>query len=171
LANLDELEEKRGLDLELFLATHDEKELILLKNLLDKIILKKLKENEISIPISIFSKDLSPGEALVKFLKENKNLKFSEIAKLLNKKENAIWLNYSRSKEKSKTPFDGYQMDKINLPAYIFRIEKLSYLESIIYYLRQELRLSNNELSKLLNKSPQVLSISYNHAKKKLEKK
>lgn len=167
---MDELDEKKGLDLELFLATHDEKELVLLKNLLDKIILKKLKENEISIPISIFSKELSPGEALVKFLKENKNMKFSQIAKLLNKKENAVWLNYNRSKEKSITSFEGYQMDKINLPVHIFKIEKLSHLESIIYYLRHELRLSNNELSKLLNKSPQVLSISYNHAKNKLIK-
>ena len=167
---MDDNKEARKLDLELFLAGHDEKELSLLKNLIDKILLQKLKETEISVPISVFTKELSAGEALIKFLKENKKLKLSEIAKLINKKENAVWLNYNRAKEKSKSSFEEYFPEKINIPLRVFKIENLSYLESIVLYLREELRLSNNEIAAILKKSPQVLSIAYNRGKRKFLK-
>jgi hypothetical protein len=155
LANLGKRSEERTIDLELFLKRHDEKELKLLKNIIEKLLAEK--EKDIAVPLPIFSKNLSPGEALVKFLKENKNLRLSEIAKLLNKKENAVWLNYHRASKKLKARFDNYSAEKISIPIHIFKIEKLSYLESIVFYLRQELRLPNNEISRTLNKSAQVL--------------
>lgn len=167
----NDFESAKRLDLEIFLKSHSEKELTLLKNLIDKLLLQKLKENEISIPLSIFSKNLNPAEALIKFLKENKNLRLSEISKLLDKKENAVWLSYKRATSKSKNLFEIYNNEKISLPIHIFKIRELSSLEAIVIYLRQELRLSNNEIASLLKKSPQVLSISYNRAKNKLIEK
>lgn len=166
-----DFDSEKKLDLELFLKSHSEKELILLKNLVDKLLLQKSIDNEISIPLSIFSKNLNPAEALIKFLKENKNLRFSEISKLLDKKENTVWLSYKRAESKSKNPFETSNNEKISLPIHIFKIKELSSLEAIVIYLRQELRLSNNEIASLLKKSPQVLSISYNRAKNKLTKK
>jgi len=47
-------------------------------------------EKEIFIPL-IFSKDLSVLESVVKFLKQNKNLNFSGISRLLNRNQKTIW--------------------------------------------------------------------------------
>lgn len=165
---MDEKEENK-LDLALFLKSHSEEELLLLKNLVDKLLLQKIKEKEIVIPLEIFSINLNPAEAIVKYLKENKSLKLSEISKLLNKKENSIWLNYKRA-EKSHPKKLSISIDEKNaIPISMFRINELSYLESIVFYLRHEKRLSNNEIALMLSKSPQVLSIAYNRAKSKIE--
>ena len=167
MAKLEKREEKR-LDLEFFFKSHSEEELLVIKNVIDRLILEKIKDKEAKIPLSIFSKDINPAEALVKYLKENKGLKLSEISKLLNKKENALWLNYKRANENSSKPLIISDDEKIFLPINIFKIEELSYLESIVFYLRSELRLSNTEIASVLKKSPQVLSIAYNRAKSKI---
>ena len=161
--------QKRQLDLDLFLSNQSEDELILLQDIINKIISKKQKKKEVSLPISIFSQELNPAEALVKCLKENKKLRLSEISKLINKNSNAVWLNYKRAIEKKKELFILDQHEEILLPIYIFKISNLSYLESIVMYLRDEKRFSNNEIANLLKKSPQVLSIAYNRARSKLK--
>jgi len=58
------------------------------------------KEAGIQIPLSIFrNRKLSTLEALVRFLK-NLDIKYSEIARLLNKDQRTIWTVYSRAKKK-----------------------------------------------------------------------
>ena len=166
--SLTDNEPGKRLDLELFLSAHSEEELTILKGLIDRLLLQKIKEKEISVPASIFSQSLNPGEALVKFLKENKGLKFSQIARLLNKKGNAVWLNYKRAAKKTKTSFVTDVYEKVSIPIHVFKSPELSYLEAIVFYLRHELRMPNNEVSRLIKKSPQVLSIAYNRAKSKL---
>ncbi|MBR9677613.1 hypothetical protein GOV04_05730 [Candidatus Woesearchaeota archaeon] len=158
------------LNLEQFFSSHSEQELILLRNLLDNLVLQKRKEKELefSIPLSIFSQQLSPAEALVKFLKDNKGLRFCNIAKALQKKENGVWLNYQRAIKKKSGELTSLP-DDIQIPLYIFKNPSLSYLESIVYYLRTELKLSNKLIAKKLSKSEQVLSIAYNRAKNKLK--
>lgn len=170
MSNSEDSEKNRKLDLELFLSSHNEEELALLRNLIDKLILEKKneKEQEVTIPLSIFLGKLNPGEALVKYLKENKNLRFCNISRLLNKKENGIWLNYKRAEKKSKIPFEISEKD-VFIPLYFFKNQALSYLESIVFYLRISLKMSNKEVSKLLKKSSQVVSIAYNRAKSKLK--
>ena len=58
-----------------------------------------VKETEIFIPISIFNKKLTLLEAIVIYLKE-KGLKFSEIARLLNRDQRNIWTIYSQAVRK-----------------------------------------------------------------------
>jgi len=58
------------------------------------------KEAELIAPASIFKNELGPSEALIKYMKENLNLKFSEISKLLDRKHGAIWTTYKNSKAK-----------------------------------------------------------------------
>jgi hypothetical protein len=56
---------------------------------------------EVLIPVSIFKKEkLTPFEAMVKYLKEEKNLNYRQIGKLLNRDERNIWTVYNRSKKK-----------------------------------------------------------------------
>jgi len=57
--------------------------------------------SELSIPSSVFqNRNLSVLEAMVVYLKEDKSLKYSEIAKLLNRDDRTIWTVYNRAKKK-----------------------------------------------------------------------
>jgi len=55
----------------------------------------------ISIPSCIFmDRRLSVLEILVEYLIESKKMKYSEIARLLNRNDRTIWTVYDRSKKK-----------------------------------------------------------------------
>ena len=55
----------------------------------------------IVIPSSIFQdRDLSVLEAIVEYFKEKKKMKYSQIARLLNRNDRTIWTAYKRAKEK-----------------------------------------------------------------------
>src|SRR3989344_580126 len=57
------------------------------------------KNSVISIPIKVFaSEKLSAMEALVHHVKSAHKLKFSEIAKLINRDEKTVWTSYDRAK-------------------------------------------------------------------------
>lgn len=58
-------------------------------------------ESNLDIPSQIFqNRSLSVLESLVKYLKEEKNLTYSEIARLLNRDDRTIWTVYARVKKK-----------------------------------------------------------------------
>lgn len=53
------------------------------------------------VPLEIFSNErFSPLEAVVAYLKEEKNLSFHEIALLLSRDDRTIWTTYMRAKKK-----------------------------------------------------------------------
>ena len=63
--------------------------------------IEKAAVKSIVIPSSIFQdRDLSVLEAIVEYFKEKKELKYSEIARLLNRDDRTIWTSYQRAKEK-----------------------------------------------------------------------
>ncbi len=64
---------------------------------------KPTSKDFISIPTSVFQdRELSVLEVLVEFLKEKKGMRYSEIAKLLNRDDRTIWTCYNRAKAKRK---------------------------------------------------------------------
>ncbi len=61
------------------------------------------KRPDLSIPLKIFTdRKLGPLEAIIKYLKENQKMRFSEIAKLLNRNQRTIWASYHNAKKKAK---------------------------------------------------------------------
>jgi hypothetical protein len=59
------------------------------------------KPKSLALPTSIFrDRDLSVLEAIVEYLKDKKNLRYSEIAQLLNRDDRTIWTSYKRAKQK-----------------------------------------------------------------------
>ena len=67
----------------------------------DEEIYSKVKgSDEMFVPASVFSYDLSPAEAIVKFLKEEKGLKYKEIGEFLLRDERGVWGSYKRACEK-----------------------------------------------------------------------
>jgi hypothetical protein len=128
---------------------------------------EKADERLIEIPISIFSSKLSPAEALCKYLKENKGLKFSEIGRLINRDERGIWNSYKKGIKKIKTKIKIGKVDEIMISIKIFANRRLSILESVVKYLKEE-GYRNNEIARLLDKDERNISTLYLRAKKKL---
>lgn len=120
-------------------------------------------EEEILVPVNIFSYNLSPLEALVKYLKENKRLRNSKIAAELNRKNQVIWISYRNAKKKRSEAFS--EEAKLKVPLSIFKESSLSILETLVLYLKKNN--SIKELSVMLKKSPSTIYTVLNRARKK----
>ena len=138
---------------------------------LDKLIdIKRRKAEEIrekiGIPLDVFKQDIGAAESLTKYLKENKKLRLSEIAKLLNRDQRTIGTNYRNSikKKEEKIILRGKQM---NVSVEIFSDRRLSILESLVYYLKNK-GLKNSEIAELLNRDSRNIWTLYSRAKNKL---
>jgi hypothetical protein len=134
---------------------------------LDGMISTRLSE-DVTIPISIFSTKISPAEALTKYLKENMNLKINKIAELLHLSHKTVWANYNNSTKRNLASFPKRKND-LMIPLSCFVDTRLSVLESIILYLRDEKGIHNRDASIILKKNQAVLSTSYHRAISKLE--
>ena len=63
-----------------------------------------VKESKLFIPVSILqNRKFSVLEAIVSYLKDNFNLRYSEIAVLLNRDERNMWAVYNRAKRKNES--------------------------------------------------------------------
>jgi len=126
----------------------------------------KAEEKEILIPVTIFSKKLSPLETISKYLKENLNLSNKAIANLLSRSEKTIWQAYNSSKKKHPQRF------KIEETKYVIPISKLanrkfSAFESIVSYLKSQFNLSYHEIAVLLNRDDRTIWTLHHRAKTK----
>lgn len=122
-------------------------------------------KNDIKIPVSIFVGKTNPAESLSKYLKDDLEMKFSEIAKLIGRDQRTIWTNYNNAKKK-KIKISVKKDVVISLD--ILSNRKLSILESVVYYLRKE-GYNNQAISKMLDKDSRNIWTLYSRAKKKLE--
>lgn len=60
-----------------------------------------MRRDELAIPLSIFEKaNCTAFEAIVQYLHEEKHLRLSDIAKLLERDPRTIWTVYERVKKK-----------------------------------------------------------------------
>ncbi|MCP6727622.1 MAG: sigma-70 region 4 domain-containing protein, partial [Patescibacteria group bacterium] len=123
---------------------------------------------KMSIPITIFSKELGGLETISKYMKENLEMNYKEIADELNRDERTIWTAYKKAKEKQKEPIDVKKTD-IFLPTSILRNRKLTILESIIIYLKEK-GMKYSEIAELLERDQRNIWTIYSRAVKKLGK-
>ena len=121
----------------------------------------------VELPVSIFdNKELSALEAICKYLKEELGLRYSEIAKLLNRDQRTVWVTYNNSVKKRKQRL--VVKDSIyKIPVSIFKDRKFSVLEALVSYLRDNYNLRYIEISKLLNRDERNIWGVYDKAKKK----
>lgn len=120
---------------------------------------------EISVPAGVFSFLLSPSEALCKYLKEKFEFNFHELGKLIGRDERSVWTSYRRAIKKMPSSF--YIEERILIPVSIFKDRKLSILEHVVVYLKDNLKFTNYKTAKLLNKKPGAIYTAYKRAKKK----
>ena len=60
------------------------------------------RDGEIVLPLSIFNEKLGMLEAASLYLKDEMNLSFKDIAKLLKRNYKTIWTSYNKAKNKLK---------------------------------------------------------------------
>ena len=129
---------------------------------------KRKETSRLIVPSYIF-KDRTFGilAAITKYMKENMDLKYSEIAKLLQRDNRIIWTTYNRYKKRKPFSID---KSSLNIPVSVFTNKKLGPLESLTKYLKEDLNLSFREISSLINRDNRTAWASYNNALKKLKK-
>lgn len=123
----------------------------------------------LSIPVSVFDNNyLSSLETVVKYLHENKQLRLSEIAKLIKRDQRAIGVTYRFASKKMKVVLKA-PASKYSLPVSVLAQKKLSVLESIVSYLKKTYGLSNHDVAGLLMRDDRTVWTVYNRALKKLK--
>jgi hypothetical protein len=120
----------------------------------------------ITIPITIFTKELGGLEAVVKYMKENLNMNYREIAREIERDERTIWTAYKKACEKQKEHVR-IKETEINLPISIFENKKLTILEAIIIYLKEKGK-KYSEIAKLLDRDPRNIWTIYSKAINKI---
>ncbi|MBI5072356.1 hypothetical protein HZA99_00910 [Candidatus Woesearchaeota archaeon] len=119
---------------------------------------KEIKEEEATyIPISLFAAtELSSLEAMTVYLRENKSFSFAQMGKLLGRNPIALSSSYRAAKKKYEKQIHVPESNYF-IPATILRNKKLSVLENIVFYLKQEYRLTNAQISQLVKKDPRTI--------------
>ncbi len=130
---------------------------------------RKKKLSDLSIPATIFSKKLGSLETITKYMKENLKMNYSEIAELLNRDQRTIWTAYKKAIEKQKEPIE-IEKTLVFLPISILRNRKLTTLESVIVYLKEQ-GMKYSEIAELLNRDQRNIWTIYSKAIEKLGKK
>jgi hypothetical protein len=129
---------------------------------LDYLAKEKANKREIQIPISIFKNILSPLEAVVKYLKENQGMRFSDIAQKLHRDDRTIWITFRNSLSKY---VELKVQDKQTVPLSIFSDRRFSILEHLSTYLKEHYRYSNKKIADILDKDESTIWTVYNRAK------
>ncbi len=117
------------------------------------------------VPVAIFATNLSPAEALVKWLKENHKVSITKIARILNRDPRSIWITYRNAQ--AKYPKLLLSSQKITVPLSIFKDRTLSILEHLVLHLKDEQGLKLTTISTLLRKHHNTISTVYQRGKRK----
>jgi len=129
------------------------------------------KPKETSIPITAFNNEkLSSLEIIVKYMKENLSKTYHEIALILRRDDRTIWSTYNNSLDKYKQQFKAKET-AVFIPLAIFSPRKLSVLESLVIFLKDNLGYSFNKISELLIKDYQTIYTTYKRGKSKQNEK
>lgn len=127
----------------------------------------KAEEKPIEIPASIFNNDgLSALETIVKFLRENLELSFREISQLTGRNDIPLRITYNNSRKKLSQRFS--ELDsKYLIPISLLKNKKLSVLENIVSFLKEEFSLSLHQIALILNRDDRTIWTVHSRAKKK----
>lgn len=118
------------------------------------------------VPVEIFATELSPAEALVKHLKEQHALTFSEIARLLNRDQRGIWGSYARAQRKAPAPLPLASAAHA-IPLSCFSDRSRSVLEHVVTHLKDAKQLPVSRICVLLKKKPSTIWTAYRRSRRK----
>jgi hypothetical protein len=119
-------------------------------------------QGPLELPVSIFSNSsLSALETICKYLKEDKGLRYSAIAQMLNRDQRTIWVTYNNSCKKQADRLCITDCDK-SIPVSVFQDRNRSVLESIVVYLKDKYNLRYSEIAALIGRDERNIWAAYN---------
>ena len=128
----------------------------------------KLAKSCAGIPISIFNSRLGALESIVKYVREELNLDYLTIAKMLNRNEGPIGVTYRRAEKKFKGSLDISSREFI--PYSVFGNSRLSVFESLAVYLKAQ-DYDWHEIAHILHRDDKTVWTVLDRAKKKMRVK
>jgi hypothetical protein len=150
-----------------FISHIIEKNNISFEDIIEKISKDRKDTDELAFPSNILKiGSLGILESITKYLKENKNLRYNEIAALLNRDARSVWVTYDNSVKKYKKKLTE-ATEAIQIPISILTNRKLGLLENICVYLKNTKNLTYKEIGNLLARDNRVIWTCYNRAIKK----
>ena len=163
------LPEKRILTFNDLIQFEKAKELLLPIKKKYKIRLDKLLtiiKEQVFFSVSVLNKKLTILESVVKYLKEEKEFSLRKISEVIGRDERNIWHIYNRTRKKYPKRFV-IKKTKFWIPVTIFSDKKLSALEVIVSYLKEEFSLTYHEIALLLKRDDRTIWTVYQRAIKK----
>lgn len=124
-------------------------------------------QESVMIPCTVFIKELSPLETAVKYLKENLDIEYSKIAKLFGRDRKTVWQAHKNAVKKYPEPLKPEETE-YNIPVSVLRT-KLSVLEAVVVYLKDQFKLSYHKIGELLQRNERTVWTVYHRAQKKEE--
>jgi len=143
----------------------DRKKIRLVRDFLDEIEKEGITREEAisiirkeakSLPVTIFNSELSPLQAAVKYLYENRGMRYHEISELLNRDHRTIWNTY-RNAIRAYPGYFSIAETRYAIPLRIFSDRTLSFLEHICSYLLAAHSLSFHQIGVLLGKDDRTV--------------
>ena len=124
-----------------------------------------LAKEQLFLPSTIFNEKLTVLESVVKYLREEKKFSLKKISDLVGRDQRNIWSVYDSTKKKYSKKFIVKDV-KYWVPISIF-LDKLSALESVVLYLKEEFSLNYHEIALLLKRDDRTIWTVYQRARKK----
>lgn len=121
---------------------------------------------DIFVPTSIFNETVSPLESIVKYLKETKNMKLVEIAKITARDQRAIGVTYKSAAKKMPAQY-GLEITKYKIPAGILKDKKFSVAEHIVKHLKESYNLNYHEIATIMKRDERTIWTLYHRAESK----
>ncbi len=118
-------------------------------------LVNRIQAGQDTIPLHIFSGQLAPLEALVKYLREQRGWKNRQIAQALNRSQKTVWQAYE--KHGRQTPLPSLEAEGPSIPLANLAKTRLSILETVVQHQLQQ-GWGIKEIACLLNKDPRTVS-------------
>jgi hypothetical protein len=105
----------------------------------------------------------------VKFLKEERQFSFNQIAKILDRDNRTIWSSYHNAAKKKKARFT-VKKARMLVPLDVFSNRNIGMLETLSAYLKEKRGMNFHQIGLCLNRNERTIWASYNSARKKRQK-
>ena len=112
---------------------------------------------EEQVPLAIFRvRTLGPLETLARYLREERGLRLSQVARLLRRDPRTVWSAYTSSLRKHPRRL-AWPSGTLQVPASVFADRRLGPLEALTFYLRERKRHSYAEIGRQLNRDARTV--------------
>jgi hypothetical protein len=107
------------------------------------------------VPVTIFATDLTPLEAITKYLREHQGLRYCAIARLVGRDQRTIRTTYVRAAMKHQDPLP--QKAAYWFPLDALQDRRLTVFEHVVAHLWYQHKLRNAAIARLINRDRRTI--------------